>query len=78
MQKVYLLRLMPVCVGLIMLAAYFCHSCCSQVEYNCSLIKVDWIDACIVLRVVGAVLVSSGDGVKFAQSSSRWEARADI
>ncbi len=24
-QKVYLLRLMPVCVGLIMLAAYFCH-----------------------------------------------------
>jgi hypothetical protein len=27
MQKVYLLRLMPVCVGLIILAAYFCHSC---------------------------------------------------
>jgi hypothetical protein len=24
-QKVYLLRLMPVCVGLIMLAAYFCY-----------------------------------------------------
>jgi hypothetical protein len=36
-----LLRLMPVCVGLIMLAAYFCHSCKSQVEYNCALIKVD-------------------------------------
>ncbi len=45
-------------------------------EYNCSLIKVDWLDACIVLRVVGAVLVSSGVGVKFAQSSSQWEARA--
>ncbi len=29
----------------------------SQVEYNCSLIKVDWLAACIALRVVGAVLV---------------------
>jgi hypothetical protein len=48
---------MPVCVGLIMLAAYFCRSCISQVKYNCSLIKVDWIDACIALRVVGPVLV---------------------
>jgi hypothetical protein len=37
-QKVYLLWLMPVCVGLIMLAASFCHSCQSQVDYNCSLI----------------------------------------
>jgi hypothetical protein len=27
MQKVYLLRLMPVCFGLKMLAANFCHSC---------------------------------------------------
>ncbi len=26
-------------------------------EYNCSLIKVDWLYACIALRVVGAVLV---------------------
>ena len=43
-QKVYLLRLMPVCVGLIMIAAYLC-----------ALIKVDWLAACIELRVVGAV-----------------------
>jgi hypothetical protein len=57
MQKVYLLRLMPCSLRwLIMLAAYFCISCKSQVEYNCSLIKVDWLDACIVLGVVGAVL----------------------
>jgi hypothetical protein len=47
-QKVSLLRLMPVCVGSIMLAAYFCHSSQSQGEYNCSLIKVDWLDASIV------------------------------
>jgi hypothetical protein len=37
MQKVYLLLLMPVCVGLIMLAAYFCHSCSLQVESNLGL-----------------------------------------
>jgi hypothetical protein len=41
-----------------MLAAYFCHSCKSQVEYNCSLIKVDWLDAGIAPRVVGAVFVA--------------------
>ena len=41
------------------------------------LTKVDWLAACIALRVVGAVLVVSFDvGVKFAQSSSQWEARA--
>jgi hypothetical protein len=45
--------------------------------YHCSLIKVDWLDAGVALRVVGAVLFSSGVGVKFAQSSSQWEARAD-
>jgi hypothetical protein len=27
------------------------------VEYNCSWIKVDWLDACIALELVGAVLV---------------------
>jgi hypothetical protein len=43
---------MRVYVGLIMLAA-FCHSCLSQVEYNCLLIKVDWLAACIALRVFG-------------------------
>jgi hypothetical protein len=38
------------------------------VEYNCSLIKGDWLEACIALRVVGAVMgVFSGVGVKFAQ-----------
>jgi hypothetical protein len=41
------------------------------------LIKVDWLAASIALRVFGAVLVvSSGVGVKFAQTSSQWEARA--
>ncbi len=60
-----------------MLAAYFCHSCQSQVEYNCALIKEDCLAACVALRVVGAVLVVfSGVGVKFAQFSSQWEAMA--
>jgi hypothetical protein len=40
-----------------MLAAYFCHSRLSQVEYNCALIKVDWLAAGIALRLVGAVFV---------------------
>ncbi len=44
-QKEYFSRLMWVYVGLILLAAYFCHSFLSQVEF------------CIALRVVGAVLV---------------------
>jgi hypothetical protein len=43
-----------------------------RVEYNCELIKVDWLAACTAIRVVGAVLF-----VLFAQSSSQWEARAD-
>jgi hypothetical protein len=38
MQNVYLLKLMPVCVGLIMLAENFCHSCLTLVESNCSLL----------------------------------------
>jgi hypothetical protein len=44
-------------VGLVILAAYFCYSCKSQIEYNCVLIKVDWLTACIALRVVDAVLI---------------------
>jgi hypothetical protein len=41
-------------------------------------LKKVWLDACIALRVVGAVLVVFfGVGVKVAQSSSQWEARAD-
>ncbi len=69
---------MRVHVGLIMLAANFCHSIKPQVDYYCSLIKVDWLAACIALRVVGAVLVVFlGRGVKFAQSSSQWEGKAD-
>jgi hypothetical protein len=27
------------------------------VEYNCALIKVNWFDACIALRIVSAVFV---------------------
>jgi hypothetical protein len=55
LQKVYFLRLMRVYVGLIMLDAYFCHSCLLQVEYDCLLIKVDWLAACIALRIVGCL-----------------------
>jgi hypothetical protein len=57
MQKVYFSLIMRVYVGLVMVAAYFCHSRKSQVAYDCSLIKVDWLAACIALRVVGAKLV---------------------
>ncbi len=40
---------------------------------------MDWLAACIAQRVVGDVFfISSGVGVQFAQSSSKWEeARAD-
>jgi hypothetical protein len=57
MQKVYLLQVIQVCIGLIVLTAYFCHSCKSEAEYNCSLTKVDWLAACIALREVGTVFV---------------------
>jgi hypothetical protein len=78
MQKVYFLRLMPVCFGLIIVAVNFCRSYLTQMEYNCSLIKVDWLDACIALREVGAVsFVFLRRWRKIAQSSSQWEARAD-
>jgi hypothetical protein len=40
------------CGGLIMLAVYFCHSYKTQVEYNYSLIKVDWLAAWIALREI--------------------------
>jgi hypothetical protein len=41
-----------------MLAAYFCHSRKSKVEYSFALIKADWLAVCIALRmVVGAELV---------------------
>jgi hypothetical protein len=44
----------------------------SQVEYICSLLKVDWLAACIALRVVGALVVfCPGVGVKFAQFASQ-------
>ncbi len=49
---------MRVGVGLIILAAYLCNFCKSQVEYKCSLIKVDWLDACIALRVLGECIDS--------------------
>jgi hypothetical protein len=52
MQKLSLFRLMPVSIGFIMLAADFCTS-----EVQLFIDKVDLLDACIALRVVGAVLV---------------------
>ncbi len=57
MAKMYFAWYMRVCVGLRMLAAYFCHSRLSQVEYNCAMIKMDWLEDGIAQRVVGAVLV---------------------
>jgi hypothetical protein len=46
------------------------------VEYNCALIKVDLLAACIALKVVGACIrrFPPAFGVKFAQSPSPWEA----
>ncbi len=48
-------------------------------EYNCALLKVDLLAACIALKVVGACIrrFPPAFGVKFAQSTSPWEARAD-
>jgi hypothetical protein len=74
---------MRVCIVLILLSVYFCHYRESQVEYNIyALIKVDWLAACIALRVVGDVFVIFSPnmqhlGIQSAQSSSQWEARAD-
>jgi hypothetical protein len=47
------------------------------VEYNCALIKLDLLAACIALGVVGAIpyLSFPGVGIQFAQSSSQYEAR---
>ncbi len=55
-QTVFFSRLMWVYVDLIMLAGILPFQL-SQVEYNCSLIKLDWLAACISLRVIGAVFV---------------------
>jgi hypothetical protein len=39
---------------------------------------MDWLAACIVLIMVGdEIVIYSGVGVKFAQSSSQWEVKAD-
>ncbi len=57
-QKVYFFRLMRVYVGLIVLAVYFVIPADHKWSIiNCSLIKMDWLAACIALRVVGAVLI---------------------
>jgi hypothetical protein len=40
--------------------------------HNCALIKVDWLAACIALRVVGTVMsFSSGVGVQFYSSPAK-------
>jgi hypothetical protein len=73
----YFSQLMRVYDGLIMLAALFLSFLLSGVLYDCSLIKVNRLAACITLSVVGAALaVILGVGVKFAQFSSQCEARA--
>jgi hypothetical protein len=50
-------RFMRVNVGLIMLTPYFFIPTISEVAYNCALMKVDWLAACIALGVVVPVLV---------------------
>jgi hypothetical protein len=65
MQKVYILRLMPVYIGLTMFAAYFF----TPANHYWSII-VHWLAACIALRVIRAVfVVYSGASVKFAQKN---------
>jgi hypothetical protein len=79
MQKVYLLRLMPVCVGLIMvsclllsfmLIASGVYLFIDKSRLSCSLYctKNSWLCICYF---------PPGVGVKFAQSASQWEERAD-
>jgi hypothetical protein len=64
-QKVYFSRLLRVYAGLIMLVA-FLLLCIDKSGLACCL---------YALRAAGAILVVfSGVGVKFAQSSSQWEA----
>ncbi len=73
MLKVYLLRLMLVSAVLIMVSCLFLSFLLIS-----SLITVDWLAACIAQRVVGAVfVVVPRRSVKFAQSASQWEAKAD-
>jgi hypothetical protein len=64
---------MGVCIGLLMLAVYFIL----PAHHKWNMIKVDWLAACIALRVVGAVVIFLQLSAQFAQSSSQWEARAD-
>jgi hypothetical protein len=48
------------------------------VQYNFALNKVDWLAACIALKVVELYWsFASGLGVQFAQSFSQWEASVD-
>jgi hypothetical protein len=51
---------------------------CRNIKYGCwtVLTKVDWLAACIALRVVGPVLALCVS-IKFGQSSSQWEAKGD-
>ncbi len=56
MQKVYFLRLMSVCDGVLVLTAYFVIPADHKWSINL-LIEVDCRGFCIALRMVGAVLV---------------------
>ncbi len=78
MQKVYVLRLMSVCVGLIMVSRLFLSFLIITMEYNWSWIKVDWLAACITLRVVGAVFVVIGSKARYLKKSTKccWPIRS--
>ncbi len=56
-QKVYISRLIRVYVRLIMVSCLFLSFLLITSGDNCVLAKVDWLAACIALRVGGAVLV---------------------
>jgi hypothetical protein len=70
MQEFYLLRLMPVWVGLIMLAAYFYQSPQIKAEYILTTINVKLLAASSLLVQTGALLVSHICFLNFFQLSN--------
>jgi hypothetical protein len=65
MRKVYLLQLMPVCVGLIMLAAYFCQSPLLKGPVILTEMNVKLLAANALLVQSGALLVSHNCFINF-------------
>ncbi len=57
MKKVYLLWLMPVCIGLAMVSCLFLSVPPTQVEYNWTGLNVKLLAGCILLFQIRAILV---------------------